>query len=110
MKELDINKISTETLKKFGALDLSDKKVMKMVSKQDLKLWTDMAFNLGYWKSGKESFTTKEMTELMTSAVVVMSMEIFVRKGILRREGAWYSPKATYVETEFGKLARKELK
>lgn len=104
--DIDINKISDETLKKFGNLDLSGKQ-LKNISKKDMKLWIDMAFKLGFWSTGRQTFLEKEMEELLMKAIVVMSMETFVRKGIIRREGIWYSPKTTYVETEFGKLARK---
>ena len=110
MEFMDINKISDKTLKGFGNLDLSDKKDLKKLSKKDMKLLVVMAFNLGFSLKGRQSFETEELEELLLKAIMIMSLEIFVRKGILRREGKWYDPKATYVETEFGKLAREEFK
>ena len=108
--DIDINKISSKTLKRFGNLDLSDKKEIKKLSKKDRAILAEMAFKLGFCSTGRKTFLEKEMEELFMKAIVVMSMETFVRKGILRREGIWYNPKTTYIETEFGKLARKELK
>jgi len=52
--------------------------------------------------------TPKQLKPYIERAMTMIGLEIFVRKGILRKSGNWDNP--SYVETEFGKLARKELK
>ena len=111
-KELDINldTISDKILKEIGNCQPDEIGKLKGDASEFL---VKFAFKLAYEdnpvkKLKKEGFTEKQLKPYFEKAMIMVACEIFVRKGFLRKTGPWFNP--SYIETELGKLIRKEKK
>jgi len=107
--EIDLDKVSDRILKEIGNCQ-SDK--LGKLKGDASEFLIKFAFKLAEQDKGAlvtyKGLSEKELKPYLEKAITMVACEIFVRKGILRKTGYWFNP--SYVETEFGKLARKELK
>ena len=102
--EINVDKVSEKILKEIGSCEPN--KIDKL-SKKANEFLVLLAFKLAEKENPiNDGFTEKQLKPYFERAMVISSMEIFVRKGIIRKTGEWFNP--SYVETEFGKLAREE--
>ena len=110
-KELDINldTISDKILKEIGNCQPDKLGKLKGDASEFL---VKFAFKLAEEELGitatYKGLSEKQLKPYFEKTMIMVACEIFVRKGLLRKTGPWFNP--SYIETELGKLIRKEKK
>jgi hypothetical protein len=110
-KELEINldTISDKILKEIGNCQPNKLGKLKGDASEFL---VKFSFKLAEEELGitatYKGLSEKQLKPYFEKTMIMVACEIFVRKGFLRKTGPWFNP--SYIETELGKLIRKEKK